>query len=80
MKHDETWFYQYDSEKKHQIFQRKWPEFPKPKQGRIPTSKAKIMLIYFFNMEQIIHYDFAIPKRQSIKQFTFKFWKVSADY
>ena len=51
---NETWFYEYDPETKHQSSQWKSVDSPMPKKARQVRSKLKVMLIVFFDMEGIV--------------------------
>jgi hypothetical protein len=51
---DEMWIFQYDPEMKSQLMHWKTPTLPGMKKARISTSKAKAMMIIFFNIRGII--------------------------
>jgi hypothetical protein len=62
---DETWVYGYDLEKKCQSLQWKSVDSPRPKKARRVRSKVKAMLIVFFDMEGIVHYEY-VPEGQTV--------------
>jgi len=64
---DETWVYGYDRETKHQSSQWKSADSPGPKKARQVRSKVKVMLIVFFDMEGIVHYEY-VPQGQTVNQ------------
>ena len=64
---DETWVYGYDPEMKCQSSQWKSADSPRPKKVRQVRSKMKVMLIVFFDMEGIIHYEY-VPQGQTVNQ------------
>jgi len=64
---DETWVYEYDPETKRQSSQWKSADSPRPKKARLVRSKVKVMLIVFFDMEGIVHYEYA-PQGQTVNQ------------
>ena len=71
----ETWVYQYDPETKRQSAQWKTANFPRPKKLRRSKSRVKIMLLTFFYITVIVHYEF-IPTGQTVNQFNiWKYWK-----
>jgi len=55
---DETWVYGYDPETKCQSSQWKSADSLRPKKARQVWSKVKVMLIVFFYMEGIVHYEY----------------------
>ena len=55
----------YDPETKHQSSQ--WKYYPRPKKAHQVLSKVKVMLIVFFDMEGIVHYEY-IPQGQTVNQ------------
>jgi len=59
--------YGYDPETKRQSTQWKSADFPGPKKTRQVRSKVKVMLIVFFDMEGIVHYEY-IPQGQTVNQ------------
>jgi transposase len=64
---DETWVYEHDPEKKHQSSQWKSAYSPRPKKVCQVRSKVKVMLIVFFDMEDIVHYEY-VPQGQTVNQ------------
>ena len=54
---DETWIYGYDPKTKRQSLQWKSADFPRPKKACQVLSNVKVMLIVFFDMEGIVHYE-----------------------
>jgi len=64
---DETCVYRYDLETKRQSLQWKSAESPRPKKARQVRSKVKVMLIVFFDMEDIVHYEY-VPQGQTVNQ------------
>jgi hypothetical protein len=64
---DETWVYGYDPETKRQSSQWKSADFPRPKKALQVWSKVKVMIIVFFDMEDIVHYEY-IPHGQTVNQ------------
>ena len=64
---NETWVYGYDPETKRQSLQWKSADYPRPKKACQVQSKVKVMLIVFFDMEGIVHYEH-IPQGQNVNQ------------
>jgi len=64
---DETWVYGYDPETKRQSSQWKSADSQRPKKARQVRSKVKVMLIVFFVMEGIVHYEY-VPQGQTVNQ------------
>jgi len=64
---NETWVYGYDPETKHQSSQWKSADSLRPKKARQMRSKMKVMLIVFFDMEGIVHYEY-VPQGQTVNQ------------
>ena len=62
---DESWVYGYDPETKVQSSVWKCPTSPRPKKTRQVCSNIKTMLLLFFDIEGIVHYEYA-PKGQTI--------------
>jgi len=55
---NKTWVYGYDPETKRQSSQWKSADSPRPKKVRQVWSKVKVMLIVFFDIEGIVHYEY----------------------
>ena len=64
---DEAWVYKYDLEMKRQSSQWKYADSPRPKKARQVPSKVKVMLIVFFDMKSIVHYEY-VPQGQTVNQ------------
>ena len=64
---DETWVYAYDPETKNQSSQWKSADSQRPKKARQVLSKVKDLLIVFFDMEGIVHYEY-VPQDQTVNQ------------
>jgi len=64
---DESWVYGYDPETKQQLSQWKGPTSLRPKKGRQVQSKAKVVLLTFFDSEGIVHHEYA-PNGQTINK------------
>jgi len=64
---DKTWVYGYDPETKLQSSQWKSADSPRPKKARQVRSKVKLMLIDFFDMENIVRYEY-VPQGQTVNQ------------
>jgi len=64
---DETWVYQYDPEMKQQSAQWKTANSPRPKQFCQSKSRVKTMLLTFFAIRGIVHYEF-VPTGQTLNQ------------
>ena len=58
---DESIVYAYDPETKLQSSQWKSPVSPRPKKARMQKRKLKTMLIYLFDLEGIVHWEFVPP-------------------
>jgi hypothetical protein len=56
---DEGWVYGYDPETKQQSSQWKSPESPRPKKARQSHSATKSILIMLFDIQGIVHHEFA---------------------
>ncbi|XP_074170634.1 COX assembly mitochondrial protein 2 homolog isoform X1 [Rhinolophus sinicus] len=63
----ETWVYQYDPETKRQSAQWKSANSPQPKKFHQSKSRVKMMLLTFFDIRGIIHYEF-VPTGQTVNQ------------
>ena len=64
---DETWVYQYDPETKPQNAQWKTANSPRPKKLRLSKSRIKTMLLSFFDIRGIVHYEF-VRTGQTVNQ------------
>jgi len=64
---DVTWVYGYDPETKCQSSQSKFADSLRPKKACQVQSKVKVMLIVFFDMECIVHYEY-VPQGQTVNQ------------
>ena len=64
---DETWVYQYDPETKRQSAQWKTANSPRPKKLRRSKSRVKTILLPFFDIRGIVHYEF-VPTGQTVNQ------------
>ena len=64
---DESWVYGYDPETKQQSSQWNCPDEPRPKKARQSRSHVKSMLIFFFDCEGVVHYEFS-PRSQTINR------------
>ena len=64
---DETWVYQYDPETKRQSAQWKTANSLRPEMFRRSKSRVKIMLLTFFYIGGIVHYEF-VPTGQTVNQ------------
>ena len=71
---DKTWVYQYDPEMKQQSAQWKTANSPRPKKFCQSKSRVKIMLLTFFDITGIVHYEF-VSTEQSTKFSISKYWK-----
>jgi len=76
---DESWCYGYDPETKQQSRQWKSKSSPRPKTARQVKSNVKTMLICFFDIKGLIHFEF-IPQDQTVnQQFYLEALKCSSD-
>ena len=64
---DETWVYGYDPETKVQSSVWKTPSSPRPKKIRQSRSKVKVMLTVFFDIEGVVHFEYA-PEGQTVNK------------
>ncbi|XP_068204662.1 protein GVQW3-like [Palaemon carinicauda] len=58
---DESWVHGYDPVMKVQSSEWKTPSFPAHKKARMSKSLVKVMLIAFFDMEELVHIEF-VPR------------------
>ena len=68
---DETWVFEYDPETKRQSREWKSYESPRPMKARKSKSKVKVMPIVFFNIQDIVHFEF-LPQSQTVNQTVYK--------
>jgi len=64
---DETWVYQYDPEMKRQSAHWKTANSPQPKKFHQSKSRVKTMLLTFFDIREIVHYEF-VATGQTVNQ------------
>jgi len=64
---DDTWVYQYDPETKLQSAQWKTANSSRPKKFHRSKSRVKAMLLTFFYVRGIVHYEF-VPTGQTVNQ------------
>jgi len=62
---DKTWVYGYDPETKRQSSQWKSADSPRPKKTRQVRSKVKVMFVVFFDMDDIVQYEY-VPQGQTV--------------
>ena len=62
---DETWMFEYDPETKRQSSEWHTSASPRPKKARTSKSKAKAMLIVFFDAKGVVHHEF-VPERHTV--------------
>ncbi|UYV60554.1 CLCN3 [Cordylochernes scorpioides] len=55
---DETWVYGYDPETKRQSMEWKGKDEPRTKKSRLCKSKNKVLLVTFFHIKGIVHYEY----------------------
>ena len=68
---DESWIFEYDPDTKWQSRQWKSPASPRPMTARMSKSKVKVMLIAFFDIKGIIHFEL-LPQGQTVNQYVYK--------
>jgi len=68
---DESWVYGYDPETKQISSQWKTASFPRPKKARQLKSNVKIILIAFFDIEGLVHYEY-VPIGQRVNKELYK--------
>ena len=68
---DESWLFQYDPETKRQSLQWKSVSSPRPKKARLQCSQVKVMLITFFDHQEIVHHEFVL-QGQTVNQHFYK--------
>ena len=69
---DESWVFQYDLKTKRQSRQWKSVSLPRPKKARMQRSQVKVMLIIFFDHQEMVHHEF-VPQGPTVNQ---RFYKV----
>lgn len=58
---DESWMFEYDPETKRQSSEWHTKSSPRPKKARMSKSRIKSMLIVFFDVRGIVHFEFVPP-------------------
>jgi len=64
---DETWVYEYDMQTSQQASEWRGKDESKPKKPRQSRSKVKVMLIVFFDIRGVVHYEF-VPQGQTVNK------------
>ena len=64
---EQTWVYGYDIETKAQSSQWVGQGSPRPKKARMSRSNMKVMLVVFFEWQDVIHYEF-VPCGQTVNK------------
>lgn len=62
---DESWMFEYDPESKRQSSEWHTQFSPRPKKARMSKSRIKTMLIVFFDVRGIVHFEF-VPQGQTV--------------
>ncbi|UYV72446.1 hypothetical protein LAZ67_9003181 [Cordylochernes scorpioides] len=62
---DESWMFEYDPESKRQSCAWHTKSSPRPKKARISMSRIKRMIIVFFDIRGIVHWEF-VPQGQTV--------------
>ena len=68
---DKLWVFQYDPETKQQSHPWKSVSSPRLKKARMQCSQVKVMLITFFDNQEMVHHEF-VPQRQTVNQHFYK--------
>ena len=64
---DESWVFQHNPETKQQSYQWKSVSSPRPKKAHMQRLQVKVMLITFFDQQEMVHHEFG-PKGQTVNQ------------
>ena len=64
---DKPWVFQYDLETKQQSHQWKSVSSPRPRKACMHPSQVKVMLITFFDYQEMVHHEF-VPQWQTVNQ------------
>lgn len=62
---DESWMFEYDPESKRQSSEWHSKSSPRPKKARMSKSRIKTMLIVFFDVRGIVHFEF-VPQGETV--------------
>lgn len=62
---DESWMFEYDPESKRQSSEWHTKSSPRPKKARMSKSRIKTMLIVFFDVRGIVHFEF-VPQGETV--------------
>ena len=68
---DQSWVFQYDPETKRLSSQWKSVSSPRPKKACMQHSQVKVMLISFFDHQEMVHHEF-VPQGQTVNQHFYK--------